>query len=168
MWSHCQSLSITYLPLLPPNSNSCLSSIPVFLPYVIYFLSSITSFASFIMMCFVQSVSHVQLFETPWTVACQASLSFTISWSSFKLMFIGSDYNVSDYWFIEISAVFQLYSWSVNISSFLCILIFLILRKVAFNSGLHFYIRKKVWVFVLCNLCIPFLNFFCIWSLSKV
>ena len=27
---------------------------------------------------------------TPWTVACQASLSFTISWSLFKLMFIES------------------------------------------------------------------------------
>ena len=32
----------------------------------------------------------VWLFVTPWTVACQASLSFTISWSLFKLMFIES------------------------------------------------------------------------------
>ena len=30
----------------------------------------------------VQSLSHVWLFVTPWTAACQASLSFTISWSS--------------------------------------------------------------------------------------
>ena len=29
----------------------------------------------------VQSLSHVWLFATPWTAACQASLSFTISWS---------------------------------------------------------------------------------------
>lgn len=29
----------------------------------------------------VQSLSHVQLFTTPWTAVCQASLSFTISWS---------------------------------------------------------------------------------------
>ena len=29
----------------------------------------------------VQSLSHVQLFATPWTAAHQASLSFTISWS---------------------------------------------------------------------------------------
>ena len=29
----------------------------------------------------VQSQSHVGLFATPWTVACQASLSFTISWN---------------------------------------------------------------------------------------
>jgi len=35
----------------------------------------------------VQSLSHVQLFATPWTAACQASLSFTISWSLLKLMF---------------------------------------------------------------------------------
>ena len=32
--------------------------------------------------------SHVQLFETPWTAAHQASLSFTISWSLLKLMSI--------------------------------------------------------------------------------
>ena len=29
----------------------------------------------------VQSLSHVQLFVTPWTAACQASLSITNSWS---------------------------------------------------------------------------------------
>ena len=38
----------------------------------------------------VQSISHVQLFATPWTVARQASLSFTISWSLLKLMSIES------------------------------------------------------------------------------
>ena len=31
-------------------------------------------------------LSHVQPFATPWTTACQASLSFTISWSLLKLM----------------------------------------------------------------------------------
>ena len=35
----------------------------------------------------VQSFIHVQLFVTSWTAACQASLSFTISWSLLKLMF---------------------------------------------------------------------------------
>ena len=34
----------------------------------------------------VQSVSHVRLFVTPWTVAHQASLSITNSWSLLKLM----------------------------------------------------------------------------------
>ena len=38
----------------------------------------------------VQLLSHVQLFVTPWTVALQASLSFTISWSLLKLMSIES------------------------------------------------------------------------------
>ena len=36
----------------------------------------------------VQSLSHVQLFATPWTTAHQASLSFTVSWGLLKLMFI--------------------------------------------------------------------------------
>ena len=38
----------------------------------------------------VQSLSHVQLFTTPWTAAHQASLSFTISQSLFKFMSIAS------------------------------------------------------------------------------
>ena len=36
----------------------------------------------------VQSLSRVRLFETPWIIAHQASLSITNSWSSPKLMFI--------------------------------------------------------------------------------
>ena len=38
----------------------------------------------------VQSLSCVRLFATPWITACQASLSITNSWSSFKLMSIES------------------------------------------------------------------------------
>ena len=38
----------------------------------------------------VQLLSHVWLFATPWTAACQASLSFTISWSLLKLMSLES------------------------------------------------------------------------------
>ena len=34
----------------------------------------------------VQSLSHVQLFVTPWTAACQAFLSITNAWSLLKLM----------------------------------------------------------------------------------
>ena len=33
----------------------------------------------------VPSLSCVRLFATPWTAACQASLSFTVSWSLLKL-----------------------------------------------------------------------------------
>ena len=38
----------------------------------------------------IQSLSHVQLFETPWTALCQASLSFTIFQSLLKLKSIES------------------------------------------------------------------------------
>ena len=38
----------------------------------------------------VQSLSHVRLFVTPWTVACQAFLSMTNSWNLLKLMSIKS------------------------------------------------------------------------------
>ena len=38
----------------------------------------------------VQSLSHVWLLATPWTAACQASLSITNSWSLLKLMSIES------------------------------------------------------------------------------
>ena len=50
------------------------------LPFLVY-ISLISS---------VQLLSHVQLFVTPWTAACQASLSITSSWSLLKLMFIES------------------------------------------------------------------------------
>ena len=38
----------------------------------------------------VQSLGHVQLFATPWTAVCEASLSITNSWSLLKLMSIES------------------------------------------------------------------------------
>ena len=41
-------------------------------------------------VCSVQSLSHVRLFVTPWTIACQASLSITNSQSSPKPMSIES------------------------------------------------------------------------------
>ena len=39
---------------------------------------------------FIQSLGPVQLFVTPQTAACQAYLSFTVSWSLLKLKFIES------------------------------------------------------------------------------
>ena len=52
-------------------------------------------FNNFVKLCLVvvvvvQSLIHVQLFVTPWTALCQASLSITISWSLLKLMSIES------------------------------------------------------------------------------
>ena len=35
-----------------------------------------------------QPLSHVRLFVTPWSAACQASLSFSVSWNLLKLMSI--------------------------------------------------------------------------------
>ena len=46
------------------------------------------SYGCFIVV--IQSSSRVQLFSTPWTTACQASLSLTISWSLLKFMSIAS------------------------------------------------------------------------------
>ena len=43
-----------------------------------------------LVMIWVQSLSHVQLFATPWSAACQASLSITNSQSLLKLMSIQS------------------------------------------------------------------------------
>ena len=48
----------------------------------------ITIFELFCRTFFVQSLSSVRPFVTPWTAACQASLSFTISWSLHRLMSI--------------------------------------------------------------------------------
>ena len=61
-----------------------------------YFELSVAPFKSFsfcfmyIELCSVQSLSHVQLFVTPWTAARQASLSITNSQSLCKLMSIES------------------------------------------------------------------------------
>ena len=38
----------------------------------------------------VQSLNRVQLFATPWTIVCQASLSFTVFQSFLKLMSVES------------------------------------------------------------------------------
>ena len=38
----------------------------------------------------VQSLTRVQFFATPWTAACQAPLSITISWSLLRFMFTES------------------------------------------------------------------------------
>ena len=47
-------------------------------------------FNEYIQVSSVESLSHVQFFETPWTAACQASQSITNSRSLHKLMLIES------------------------------------------------------------------------------
>ena len=53
-----------------------------------YLLSSYHTYLCMINV--VQLLNHVRFFATPWTVACQASLSFFISQSLLKLMSIES------------------------------------------------------------------------------
>ena len=53
--------------------------------FVLFFLESLSVYFSS-----VQLLSHVRLFATPWTVARQASLSITNSWSLLILMSIES------------------------------------------------------------------------------
>ena len=50
--------------------------------------SFVTKMCSFVQFSSVQSLSHVWFFVTPWTAACQASLSITSSQSLLKLMSI--------------------------------------------------------------------------------
>ena len=54
-----------------------------------YFIGWIKYFNS-VQFTSVHLLSHVRLFATPWTIACQASLSVTNSWSLLKLMSIES------------------------------------------------------------------------------
>ena len=91
-WSFTQSSNdfplTTFRPLLNYNflRNTFLTSQPLFkthfslLPYPNFFMT----FSS------VQPLSHVWLFVTPWTAACQASLSVTNAQRLLKLMSIKS------------------------------------------------------------------------------
>ena len=66
------------------------------------------------MVVVVQSLSGVQLFATPWTEACQASLSFTISWSLFRFLFIQSVMLAIIIIFTFCICVYLLTSWLVD------------------------------------------------------
>ena len=64
------------------------------MPFAMYTLQQVTYSLNYCEQASVsqsvQSLSHVQLFATPWIAACQASLSMTNSRSSLRLMFIES------------------------------------------------------------------------------
>ena len=62
------------------------------LPYLSYYLNFSHNILPMSTSCFAifQSISCVQLLATPWTAACQASLSFTITQSLLKLICIES------------------------------------------------------------------------------
>ena len=63
-----------------PSALRCLS----------YLINSFLTGIKSVQFSSVQLLSHVQLFATPWTAACQASLSITNSCSLLKLMSIES------------------------------------------------------------------------------
>ena len=54
------------------------------------FINSLPTYVKYYHFSSVQSLSHVRLFATPWTAACQASLSIANSRSLLKLMSIES------------------------------------------------------------------------------
>ena len=58
--------------------------------FLICILMSNIPFLQFTFFSPVQSLSHVSLFVTPWTAACQASLSITNTWNLLRLMSIKS------------------------------------------------------------------------------
>ena len=77
----CCSVTQSCLTLCSPMA--CFASRFVLLKIAVAsggLLWSLTNFAA------VQSLSRVWLFAAPWPAACQASLSFPISWSLLKLM----------------------------------------------------------------------------------
>ena len=89
-WNHHFTLSSSFSPSWLASIFSsnftlhgyCLFGPPLSLPNVYIYTYTHTHS--------VQSLSHVQLFATPWTAACQASPSITNSQSLCNLMFIKS------------------------------------------------------------------------------
>ena len=98
--SSCASLVAQRIKLLPAMRETweCVGKIPwrrkwqptpVFLPGESHGQKSLAGYSP-VQFSSVQSLSHVQLFATPRTAACQASLSITNSRSSLKLTSIES------------------------------------------------------------------------------
>ena len=77
-WRGCGS---SKPPTFPISCLICISLIWLFLYNKLF---------AVVVAVVVQSFGHIRLFETPWTAARQASLSFTISRSLLKLMSIES------------------------------------------------------------------------------
>lgn len=54
--------------------------------FIFFYIFNFLCVMIYVSISSVQSLIHVRLFVTPWTAACQASLSFTNSWSLLRLM----------------------------------------------------------------------------------
>ena len=93
----------------------------MFLRTVFSNLLLIFKFGSFSFHCLVvQSISHAQLFVTPWTVECQASLCITNSQSLLKIMSIelvmSSNYLVFCQPLLFLPSIFRLQSFPASVS----------------------------------------------------
>ena len=84
-----QILDHSWIPEISPTWWWCLILLICYWPGLLIFFES---FSSMIISDFVvvQLLSHVWFLAVPWTAACQASLSFTISWTLLKFMSIDS------------------------------------------------------------------------------
>ena len=71
--------------LIPDLRGKAFSFLPLSIMLVVGLLC-MTYYVEVVVV--VQSLSCIQLFATPWTAACQTSLSFTMSWSLLTLMSI--------------------------------------------------------------------------------
>ena len=69
---------------------SCISTEAMRVPVAIHLSQHYSGISRFVQFSSVQLLSCVRFFATPWTAACQASLSITNSWSSLKLTSIKS------------------------------------------------------------------------------
>ena len=86
------SIIILTILILPVQEHGV--SFYLFVSSLISFISILqfAEYRSFTSLLFiVQLPSHIWLFETLWTEACQTSLSLTISWSLPKFIFIASE-----------------------------------------------------------------------------
>ena len=85
-----------YLHFLCQHSNHIARSWTTLLANSIWFFQFVDKIGgvlfhfALLLLLFIQSLSHVQLFATPWAAARQASLPFTISQSLLKFMSIDS------------------------------------------------------------------------------
>ena len=89
-----KTIALTRRTFVDKVMSLCLNTLSrliiTFLPRSKCLLISWLQSPSAVIFSSVQSLSHVQLFATPWTAACQASLSITNSWSLLKLISIDS------------------------------------------------------------------------------
>ena len=87
-------INVSFLPQLPGTGEAGRSSLQDFLTWhqlpQSMALRKETDIDGSVQFSSVHSLSHVRLFVTPWTAACQASLSITSSRNSLRLMFIES------------------------------------------------------------------------------